>query len=127
MELVGKITKILPLQTGQGKNGTWKKQEYLLEYGDQYPKTMVFNLWGDKVDQYALTEGDNVTVFFDVESREYNGRYYTDIKAWRVDKGDSQAAPNQAPKATSNPSTGTEFGQPAPAFLSGDEKDDLPF
>lgn len=127
MELYGKITKLLPLQTGEGKNGTWKKQEYLLEYGDQYPKTMVFNLWGDKVDQYALTEGENVTVFFDVESREFNGRYYTDVKAWRVDKGDQASNPSQAPRAASGKPKSTEFGQPAPAFLSGDEKDDLPF
>lgn len=126
MELVGKITKILPLQTGQGKNGTWKKQEYLLEYGDQYPKTLVFNLWGDKVDQYALTEGEVVTVYFDVESREFNGRYYTDVKAWRVDKGAQVASSETGAKATSV-NAGTEFGQPAPAFLSGDEKDDLPF
>ncbi len=128
MELVGKIVKLLPLQTGQGKNGTWKKQEYLLEYGDQYPKTVCFNLWGDKVDQFALTEGETVTVFFDVESREFNGKYYTDVKAWRVDKGATQGA-TQAGNNRSEQQHGipSEFGAPAPEFLSGGEKDDLPF
>ncbi len=124
MEIFGKITKLLPLQTGQGKNGTWKKQEYLLEYGDQYPKTVCFNLWGDKVDQYALTEGESVTVHFDVESREFNGRYYTDVKAWRVDKGTAETGAAHTERQTG---TASEFGLPAPDFLVGGDKDDLPF
>ena len=120
MELSGKIVKVLQLQSGQGKNGVWKKQEYVLEYGDAYPKLVCFNLWGDKIDQYAMNEGDEVTVSFDVESREYNGKYYTDVKAWKVDKGQS---------ASQNASTGakSEFGIPAPDFLNSDDKDDLPF
>jgi len=125
MELSGKITRLLPLQTGQGKNGTWKKQEYLLEYGDQYPKNLCFNLWGDKIDQFALTEGEQVTVFFDVESREFNGKFYTDVKAWRVDKG---SQPTETTQGTDRkPEQSSEFGIPAPDFLSGGEKDDLPF
>ena len=124
MEIVGKIIKLLPLQTGQGKNGQWKKQDYLLEYGDQCPKTVCFNLWGDKVDQFALAEGETVTVHFDVESREFNGKYYTDVKAWRVDKGAAQTGTGRADQQHSTPS---EFGLPAPEFLSGGEKDDLPF
>lgn len=124
MEVSGKIIKLLPLQTGQGKNGPWKKQEYLLEYGDQYPKTVCFNLWGDKVDQYTLAEGETVTISFDVESREFNGRYYTDVKAWRVDKGDQVAGTgSQADSAERS----SEFGQPAPSFTAGNDKDDLPF
>ena len=122
MELSGKITKLLPLQTGQGKNGTWKKQEYILEYGEQYPKSVCFNLWGDKIDQYALNEGDDVTVFFDVESREYNGRYYTDVKGWRVDRNQDNGAIAVKPQEMKS-----EFGMPAPDFIDGNEKDDLPF
>jgi len=122
MELSGKIIKVLPLQSGQGKNGTWKKQEYVLEYGDQYPKLVCFNLWGDKVDQFALGEGDVATVHFDVESREYNGKYYTDVKAWKVEKGEGM------PQAQSvGGGKASDFGIPAPDFLNSDEKDDLPF
>jgi hypothetical protein len=122
MDISGKIVKVLPLQTGQGKTGnSWKKQEYVIEYGDQYPKQVCFNLWGDKVDQFALAEGDAVTIFFDIESREFNGRYYTDVKAWKVDKSDAATAASM-PKGSSS-----EFGMPAPDFLSGDDKDDLPF
>jgi hypothetical protein len=123
MDLTGKIVKVLALQTGQGKTGnSWKKQEYVIEYGDQYPKQVCFNLWGDKVDQFALSEGDAVTIHFDIESREFNGRYYTDVKAWKVDKADAASA---AMVASSGPKS--EFGMPAPDFLNSDDKDDLPF
>ena len=122
MELSGKIVKILQLQSGQGKNGVWKKQEYVMEYGDAYPKLVCFNLWGDKIDQYALNEGDKVNVSFDIESREYNGRYYTDVKAWKVGKGEAMPQSQDAPAGKNS-----EFGIPAPDFLNSDDKDDLPF
>jgi len=120
MELSGKIVKILQLQTGQGKNGVWKKQDYVMEYGDAYPKLVCFNLWGDKIDQFTLSEGDVVNVSFDVESREFNGKYYTDVKAWKVEKG--EGTPQNAPAGNKS-----DFGTPAPDFLNSDDKDDLPF
>ena len=123
MDITGKIVKILPLQTGESKTGNaWKKQEYVLEYGDQYPKQLCFNLWGDKVDQFALADGDAVTVFFDLESREFNGKYYTDVKAWKIDKADAATAAAVSPQGSKS-----EFGMPAPDFLNSDDKDDLPF
>jgi len=77
---------VLPLQSGTGKNGTWKKQEYVLETAGQVSRKVCFNIWGDKIDQYKLTEGNEVKVSFDLESREYNGKWYTDVKAWKVDR-----------------------------------------
>ena len=118
MELSGKIVKVLQLQSGQGKNGVWKKQEFVLEYGDSYPKLLCFNLWGDKVDQFALSEGDAVTVSFDVESREYNGRWYTTIRAWKIDKNGSGNAPVAVNSAATAPF------EVAPAASEGS---DLPF
>ncbi len=84
MEIIGKIVQLLPLQTGQGKNGVWKKQDYVLEFGAQYPKKICFNIWGDKIDTFQLKEGEEVRVDFDVESREFNGRWYTDVRAWNI-------------------------------------------
>ena len=84
MEVNGKIVQLLGVQTGQGKNGTWKKQEFILETGDQYPKKICIAVWGDKIDMSQYRIGDPVQVSFDVESREYNGRWYTDVKAWKV-------------------------------------------
>lgn len=86
MEISGKIIAVLPIATGQGKNGTWRSQDYVLETGDQYPKKVCFNLFGDKIDQFPLAIDDQVNVSFDVESREYNGRWYTSIRAWKVEK-----------------------------------------
>jgi len=92
MDISGKIIAVLPLATGQGKNGTWRSQDYVLETGDQYPKKVCFNLFNDKIDQFPLAIDDQVNVSFDVESREYNGRWYTTVRAWKIEKGAVVAA-----------------------------------
>src|SRR5216684_8592496 len=99
MDISGKILQYLPLQTGQGKNGTWKKQEFVLETGDTYPKKVCIAVWGDKIDMSSFKPGEAVTVSFDVESREYNGKWYTDVKAWKIvskQDGSSEPAPMPA-------------------------------
>ncbi len=90
MELEGKIIQINPLQSGEGKNGTWKKQDYILETKSQYPKKVCITVWGDKVDQFALSENEDVKISIELESREYNSRWYTDVRAWKVEKSNSQ-------------------------------------
>jgi hypothetical protein len=103
MEISGKIIAVLPMASGQGKNGMWRSQDYVLETTDQYPKKVCFNLFNDKIDQFPMAIDDVVNVSFDVESREYNGRWYTNIRAWKVDKnGAAQvaAAPAAAVSAT---------------------------
>jgi hypothetical protein len=84
MEITGKVIKLLPLQSGTGRNGTWKKQEFILETSAQIPKKICFSLWGDKIDQFSLKEGEDYEVMFDLESREFNNRWYTEAKAWKV-------------------------------------------
>ena len=75
MEVVGKIILKLPLQSGVSQAGNnWKKQEYVLETEDSYPKKVHFDFFGDKADQFPLNVGDRVRLSFDIESREYNGR-----------------------------------------------------
>lgn len=90
MELKGKVIQLLPPQTGMGKKGQWKKQEFIIETQAQYPKKVCFSAWGDKIDQFKLAVGDSVTVSVDLESREYNGRWYTEARAWKVEKGNNQ-------------------------------------
>lgn len=85
MEIKGKIIAVLPISTGSGKNGEWKSQDAVLETSDQYPKKVAFNMFNDKIQD--LNIGDEVTVSFEVESREYNGRWYTTVRAWKVEKG----------------------------------------
>lgn len=101
MDISGKIIQLLPAQEGQGKNGPWKKQDFILETGDTYPKKVCIAVWGDKIDLKSFKMGDAVDVSFDVESREYNGKWYTDVKAWKVsgakkDSGGAKAAASQA-------------------------------
>lgn len=90
MEISGKIIAILPLQSGTGRNGTeWKKQDYVVETHDQYPKKMCFNLWGDRIDQFTIQMGEEVTVSFDIDCREWNGKWFNDIRAWKIDRSGS--------------------------------------
>lgn len=86
MEIKGKIIEVLPEKSGQSENGEWRKQEYVLETDAQYPKKVCFMAWGDKVNQFNIKKDENVEVSIDVESREYNGRWYTDVKAWKVSR-----------------------------------------
>ena len=86
MEIKGKIIGILPEKSGQSANGEWRKQEYILETDTSYPKKICFMAWGDKIGEFNLQQGENVEVSVDLESREYNGRWYTDVKAWKVSK-----------------------------------------
>ena len=85
MELVAKLIQLLPLQTGQGKNGPWKKQDCIVETEGTYPKKVCISVWGDKIDERVLQIGNKLKIQFDVESREYNGRWYTDCKAWKIE------------------------------------------
>ena len=86
MEITGTIIELLPEKTGETVKGIWRKQEYILETDGQYPKKICFMAWGDKIDQFAIKQGEGLMVSIDLESREYNGRWYTDIKAWKVSR-----------------------------------------
>lgn len=96
MELKGKVIQLLPMQSGMGKKGQWRKQEFIVETQSQYPKKVCLSIWGDKIDQFGVREGDEVSVAVDLESREYNGRWYTEARAWKVDKNGGQGGPPPA-------------------------------
>jgi hypothetical protein len=85
MQFTVKLTQVLPLQTGNGRNGEWKKQDVIVETDGQYPKKVCVSIWGDKVNPQQLQPGALLKIDFDVESREFNGRWYTDVKAWKVE------------------------------------------
>jgi hypothetical protein len=86
VEITGKIIELLTEKSGQSANGQWRKQEYVLQTEAEYPKKVCFMVWGDKIDQFNIKQGENLTVSIDLESREYNGRWYTDVKAWKVSR-----------------------------------------
>lgn len=123
MEITGKIIAVLPEQGGTSKNGNeWKKQEYVLETYDQYPKKVCFQIFGaDRIEQAAIKLGDDVNVFFDIDSREYQGRWYTNINAWKVDRVATQPGQEAPPYPLGNPAVA------APDFGPANPVDDLPF
>lgn len=125
MEITGKIIQAFDKVEGVSKAGNaWKKKEYVLETHDQYPRKVFFNFFGDRVDQYPLSVGDEVTVSFDIESREFNGRWYTDIRAWKAERaGQGNPAP-QMEQVNDFPPVNMD---PAGDFLQGGKTDDLPF
>lgn len=100
MEIKGKIVQILPEVTGMGKKGNWTKQEFILEIPGQYAKKICFTMWGKAILEAGLSEGETVTAHIDIESREYNGRWYTEVKAWKIEH-EEDFDPTQ--QATSNP------------------------
>jgi hypothetical protein len=97
MEIKGKIVNVLDEISGNGRNGTWRKREYILETEGSFPKKVCLTVWGDKIDQFGIQEGDQVVASIEIESREYNNRWYTDVKAWKVEKasGNAQTSPPQ--------------------------------
>jgi len=117
MEITGKLIKILPLQTGQGRNGEWRKQEFVIQTDGPYPKSVCFTMWGNLIDSAPLEENSSIKVSFDAESREFNGRWYTDLKAWRVEKTE---------QGTTQPAN-DDFIDAQPEVFPDDNTDDLPF
>lgn len=103
LDLKGRLVKKLPLVSGEGRNGKWEKQEFVIETDDQYPKKICISLWGDNIKKLeSVQEGDKLTVSVNIESREYNERWYTDVRAWRIQaesEGGSPGLPPLPPEA----------------------------
>jgi hypothetical protein len=131
LEITGQLFQILSEQSGTGKNGIWRKQEFVIETtADTYPKKVCFTVWGDRISQLSsVNNGDNLKISFDVESREYQGRWYTDLKAWKIES-------TSGATATANNGNTAKTAKPAEAFasdpfpqdlISQESSDDLPF
>jgi hypothetical protein len=84
LQISGTVRELLEEQSGEGRNGPWRKQEFILETGGDYPKQICIVMWGDNIDKFGVSEGEQLTAHIDIASREYNGRWYTDVKAWKV-------------------------------------------
>jgi len=134
MEISGKVIQVMQEVNGQGKNGTWRKQEFVVQQTGQYPKNVCITLWGNKIDEYALKEGMQIQAKVDIESREYNSRWYTDIKAWDLKIEGTGNTVNPTPADLDSGKTpyvggtlpGTAPMPPAPQ-TEKELEDDLPF
>lgn len=130
LELVGKLIKTLPVQSGTSARGAWSKQDFVIETQDQYPKKVCVAAWGERVNELSTAaEGDLLKVSFNVESREFNERWYTDVKAWRIEKQAAGAVAGSSAQPTS-PAQGAAVPPPPaddPFGAPSQEADDLPF
>lgn len=142
LELIGKLIKVLPEVSGQSQKGAWVKQEFVIETIDQFPKKVCMTAWGDKASdlkQYAT--GDTLKVTINLESREYNDRWYTEARAWRIElvegdtirpeagRPDSGLAPRPEQPRPAGPRQGAQ-SQPASMPFNttfDEESNDLPF
>ena len=132
MELTGKIIAVIPERGGISKAGNeWKIQEFVLETQEQYPRKMMFNVFGaDRLAQFNIQLGEVLTVSFDIDSREYNGRWYNDIRAWKVDRNVATAPTAGAPVSPAGVPVPPPMADPfsaAPQMSASNEADDLPF
>ncbi len=132
MEVSGKIIAVLPLQSGtSARTGNpWQLQAYVLETQEQYPKKVHFEIFGeDKIKSMPCKIDDVVTVSFDLESREFNGRWYTSVRAWRIQQGVVATQPQVAPVANipqaAAPVANTQVFDSAATGV--DDGSDLPF
>lgn len=119
MDISGKVVKKLQAQEGNGKNGAWKKQDFVIETEDKFPKMVCFSAWNERADDVAkLSIGTHVKVQFDVSSREFNEKWYTDLRAWKI-----EFAGSQDNFSDPVPSDDSYFAAGAPPI----SEDDLPF
>lgn len=138
LEIEGTLTRKMDVQSGRSARGDWAKQEFLVEFQEgKFPTTAVFTAWGqDKVselDKYSV--GDQVKVTFNINSREYQGRWYTDLRMWRISEAGAASAPAapaapaaRAPMASSVPAGFQAAPAPSLADMPAESaEDDLPF
>ena len=121
MELTGRIIAVLPANSGvsQRTGNAWMSQEYVLEVPGQYPKKCVFRLFGeDRIKNFNIQNGEELTVFFDIAAHEYNGRWFNQISAYNI----TRASATVQPAAVAGAAAGGEQ-----VATDSSEKSDLPF
>jgi len=120
MQVKGKIQQILKLESGVSRAGNeWKKQEFVIETIEQFPRKICFTLFNDKLSLIdGISNGDEVEVSFNIESREFNGKWFHNINAWKIDKPEKSSYHEPSPPFSSDdiPPEPAEYGV-----------DDLPF
>lgn len=139
MEIEGKIIVVIPARKGTSARGTqWKSQDYVIETHEQYPKRCCFNVFGeDRIKLFNIQSGEELRVSFDIDAHEYQGRWFNSLRAWKVERIDSNAAATIQPNASvlAQPSTMQPTQQtattvetaPFPPQQESGSEDDLPF
>ncbi|MBR5831805.1 MAG: DUF3127 domain-containing protein [Bacteroidales bacterium] len=143
MEIIGKLIRILPDQSGETAKGRWVRGGFVIETAEQYPRMVAFTMFGeDRVGMVkSIPLGTQINVHFSPESREFQDRWYTDLRCFRIDTfnpapmggGYPGQQPNYNPGVAPQPQATQMPTQPAPDFASNPSSemmgtdDDLPF
>ena len=122
MDFEGVVYRVLPQVKGQSARGEWVKQEVVLELPGEFSRKVCISFWGDKTQELAsVKEGEVLSISVNVESKEYNGRWFTEVRGWRLSRKSPETG---GPPAGDFPA----FSVDDEPFAAGDDKvDDLPF
>lgn len=131
MEIAGKIVSALEPKSGVSKSTgkLWKVAQYVLETQEAYPKHVLFEVFGeDRLQQFNIQVGEEVTVAFDIDAREYNGKWYNQLKAWKVDRTSNVSpTPTVAQLSSRTENMGVIPPYEENPFEQQEEIDKLPF
>jgi hypothetical protein len=128
MDIVGKLIQKLDIKSGENARGTWSIQDAIVETIEQYPRKICISFWGDKIgDLEKIKLGDKITASVNIESREANGRWFTSVRAWRIQLSDENVGQQQAPQQASAPHNAVPAPTSGDFIDTDDEIDDLPF
>ena len=139
MDLTGRIIAVLPAQSGVSNRtgNAWMSQDYVIEVPGQYPRRCVFRIFGeDRIKQFNVQMNEDVTVQFDIDAHEFNGRWFNDVRAYNIIRGQvppvagAPVAPEDAPfppQAQPAPQAAAAPFPPAQEPTSEGSTDDLPF
>ena len=132
MEITGKVVRLGGLTEGTSARGPWRKQDLIIETDEQYPKTVCLTCWTNQIDEIQkMVTGQLIKAQIDISSREFNGKWYTDVRVWRFDPVTAAApasAQQPAPQAVHQTPPAAPTGGPEDFFGSDSNNgDDLPF
>lgn len=136
MEFEGVVLKKLPVSKGVSARGEWQRQDVIFEVPSEFSRKICVTFFNKLTDADSLVEGQTYIVSVNVESREYNGKWYTDVRAWRVQPKQQEAAQQGAPAMPDMPPFGDEPNYGGASYGAGAagagvapiaEVDDLPF
>ena len=130
MELIGKAIAALPVKSGvsQRTGEQWQSREYVIETQEQYPKKMCFEVFGtDKLKEFNIRNNDLIKVHFDITAREYNGKWYNSIRAWKVEHVNPQIQTTETTQVQTSAPVQAQAQAPVAAPAAQESEDDLPF
>ena len=130
MQFTGKAIAALPVKSGvsQRTGEQWQSREYVIETQEQFPKKMCFEVFGtDKLKEFNIRNNDLIKVHFDITAREYNGKWYNSVRAWKVEHVNTDGSVVGSTSAEPVAQAPAPAPAPAAAPAAHESEDDLPF